>query len=435
VFQSIIFNCDNEPIKDAVDFLKTQMAENKLKKYYLIAEVPIAFIPKNLQSYVIEKFSDLKDKRRKIKRVNASRYEYMTYLQLNKMLNSGQVYINDTINYRRLEDDLIPYDYWVANKKKILSQLNLPFLNQPIQSLLAELNKALTERYHEVNQRIKNGENKHIKWNKNRNNELIWRLPYKKQEEAVNNPFYENFSSINIADVVRYTIESTRFDKQFRHIQPLYSKTSVETNSLIAVLIANGTGLGIRRMAAISDMNFNELTSISNSFFRIETLREANDILVNHIAQLPVFKFYTLSEYGIHASIDGQKVETKNHTIKARHSKKYFGLGKGVVSIKLVANHVPINDKIIGANEYEGHYLFDLVYNNTTEVEISSVSGDMHSINPINFLLMYLSGRRFMPRFTRLPEKARKNLVSFQEPGEWEKNIIKPKSGYNCTLG
>jgi hypothetical protein len=58
--------------------------------------------------------------------VNGNRYEYAVYMQLDKMLDSGQVYIHDTINYRRLEDDLIPYEYWLANREKILSHMKLP---------------------------------------------------------------------------------------------------------------------------------------------------------------------------------------------------------------------------------------------------------------------------------------------------------------------
>ena len=52
----------------------------------------------------------------------------------------------------------------------------------------------------------------------------------------------------------------------------------------------------------------------------------------------------------------------------------------------------------------------------------------MHSINRVNFALMHLFGYRFMPRFVHLPEKAQKNLVSFQNPSKWDNNIIKPKN-------
>lgn len=203
VFQSIVFNCDdNEPIKKAFDFLRSQMATTRSQKYYPIEDVPFDSIPKSLRTHAIERFTDQKDKRRKIRMVNANRYEYMVYLQLDKMLDSGKVYIHDTINYRRLEDDLIPYEYWLANREKILSQLNLPILSQPIETLLENLDKALVERYHEVNQSIRKGENKHIKLDKNRSKEVTWRLPYRNQEDAVNNPFYENFTNINIGDVI-----------------------------------------------------------------------------------------------------------------------------------------------------------------------------------------------------------------------------------------
>ena len=95
---------------------------------------------------------------------------------------------------------------------------------------------------------------------------------------------------------------------------------------------------------------------------------------------------------------------------------------------------MPINDKIIGANEYEGHYLFDIVYNNTSDLEIYAVSGDMHSINRINFALMHLFGYRFMPRFTQFPKKAQDSLVCFQNTKDFEKCIIKPKNKINESL-
>ena len=39
-----------------------------------------------------------------------------------------------------------------------------------------------------------------------------------------------------------------------------------------------------------------------------------------------------------------------------------------------------------------------------------------------------------MPRFVHLPEKAQKNLVSFQNQDEWENYIIKPKHKVNQSL-
>jgi hypothetical protein len=46
-------------------------------------------------------------------------------------------------------------------------------------------------------------------------------------------------------------------------------------------------------------------------------------------------------------------------------------LKKGIVNYTHVANHVPLNARVIGANEHESHYVFDLLYNNTTDIQPS----------------------------------------------------------------
>jgi TnpA family transposase len=120
--------------------------------------------------------------------------------------------------------------------------------------------------------------------------------------------------------------------------------------------------MGLGRMGDISDVGYQALATTSENFIRLETLREANDRVSNATAALPMFRQYDIGGV-VHSSSDGQKFETRIHTINARYSPKYFGLKKGVVSYSLVANHVPIQAKIIGANDHESHYVFDILFN------------------------------------------------------------------------
>ncbi|WP_082650823.1 Tn3 family transposase [Legionella steigerwaltii] len=48
------------------------------------------------------------------------------------------------------------------------------------------------------------------------------------------------------------------------------------------------------------------------------------------------------------------------------------------------------------------------VYNNTSDLKITAVSGDMHSINRVTLALMSLFGYDFMPRFAKINRKADK---------------------------
>lgn len=144
---------------------------------------------------------------------------------------------------------------------------------------------------------------------------------------------------------------------------------------------------GVRENGEISDISYPLLAATSDNFIRLETLKEANDCISNAIAKLPIFKHYDIGET-IHSSSDGQKVETRINTINSRHSPKYFGLGKGIVSYTMVANHIPVNARIIGANEHESHYVFDILFNNTTDIQPDVHSTDTHGTNEVNFAIL-----------------------------------------------
>lgn len=56
----------------------------------------------------------------------------------------------------------------------------------------------------------------------------------------------------------------------------------------------------------------------------------------------------------------------------------------------MVANHIPVNARIIGANEHESHYVFDILYNNTTGIQPDMHSTDTHGTNEVNFAILHL---------------------------------------------
>ena len=123
-------------------------------------------------------------------------------------------------------------------------------------------------------------------------------------------------------------------------------------------------------------------------------------------AKLPIFHHWDLCPNLLHASLDGQKFITEWDNIIARHSQKYFGFDKGVVTYSLIANHLPINTMIIGANEHENRFFFDLIYNNTSEIQPDIFSTDTEGSNQLNFLLLHLIERLYAPRYRSLGYKS-----------------------------
>ena len=149
-------------------------------------------------------------------------------------------------------------------------------------------------------------------------------------------------------------------------------------------------------------------------------------MLSNEIKQLEVFDYYDINNL-LHGSIDGQKFKTKRDCLKARPSAKYFHFGKGISSGTLLVNHVPANATLFGSNEHESRFVFDLVYNNETEIQPSIISTDSAGSNCVNFALLNLIGREFAPCFKRINNKD-SMLAGFNKPSAYKDHFLQPSS-------
>ena len=127
----------------------------------------------------------------------------------------------------------------------------------------------------------------------------------------------------------------------------------------------------------------------------------------------------------LYGSVDGQKFESSDPTIKARYSRKYFGRGKGVVAYTLLANHVALQTEWIGAHEHESYYVFDICYHNTSEIAPTTITGNMHSVNRANFAILHWFGLNLAPRFTNL-QAQRKHLYCGRDVAEYRDCVIRP---------
>ena len=416
----------DDPLIEAITFLKASFEKGKSLNRYRFDQIPKAFIPQGMKAYLYEEDEQGQ------KRIHPDKYEFLVYRLLRNYLEAGDVYVSDSKRFRSFEEDLIPLKTWQADKEKILKEIDAPDLAKPMKVLLEELETELEAKYVEVNRRILSGENSHIKLTKRRG-EVTWSLPYVRDEEIVNNPFFDSLQQINIAHLLQFVDSRCQCLDAFTHILNRYVKTPMDKQAIIACLVAYGTNVGLGKMGEISDLNYQTLFTTANSFLRLETLRESNDRVSNAMAKLPIFRYYDIDDT-IHSSSDGQKFETQFSTIGARHSPKYFGLKKGISQYTMVANHVPVNVRIFGANEHESHYVFDVLYSNTTDIQPTIHSTDTHGANQVNFAILPTFGYQFAPRYKNIRDKT-KTLYGFKLPSEYdEKFLLKPTSKANTRL-
>lgn len=406
----------DDPLIEAVRFLQEASRSGKALGAYKEQDIPLAWVPEKMKRYLYEKDSD----RRKLLQ---DRYECLLYRQLRNGLEAGDVFCRDSVRFRSIQDDLIDDQQW-QNKETLIAKAGLDMLQQPIEKHLAALKEQLETRLTEVNRRIATGENTHFKIKAN-GRHTRWTLEYPSDNETTNHPFFDQLPQADIDSVLHFAQRQCRFMDAFTHVLSRFARQALDAPALIACLVAWGTNMGLARMGQISDIGLHPLISTSDNFLRPETLREANDIVSNAIARLPIFHHYDIGDV-VHSSSDGQKFETSVCTFNARHSPKYFGLKKGIVPYTAVANHVPINACNISADDHESHFVFDMLFNNSTDIQPERHSTDTHGANEVNFALLHLFGYQFAPRYKDLYDKVRTSLTGFQHPSHYGDAILKP---------
>jgi len=413
------------PILEAVQVLKDTFGNDRSLRQIDPADLPTRCIPVRDKPYLYARDAVAG------KAFLPDRYEFLVYRLLRNGLEAGDVFCRTSVRFRSFEDDLLSDAQW-NNKDTLLAETGVAMLMQPIHEHLAALECELEERIATVNARIAAGENTAFAL-KRHGRHTHWTLQYPTGSEAINHPVFESLRQVPIGSLLHFVNQHCAFMDCFEHILGRYTKQAMDERSIRACVVAWGTNMGLGRMGEISDIGFDLLRGTSDTFFRLETLTAANDCVSNAIAALPIFEHYNLDGV-VHSSSDGQKFETALPTFNARHSPKYFGLHKGVVAYTLVANHVPINARIIGAHEHESQFVFDLLFNNTTEIQPAVHSTDTHGTNQVNFALLHLFGYQFAPRYAGIQEKVRTSLYGFRHPRQYGDVLLKPIRKLNTAL-
>src|SRR5215471_488166 len=347
------------------------------------------------------------------------RFEFWIYRQVRKRLEIGELYLDDSIR-RRFSDELVALE----RKEEALNSLDIPWLRQPVGVELEALTAELHDLWQCFDRELRQGKLKHLDYDRV-HKKLSWRKLKLDPEEALQASFYDKLPVRDIADIFRFVNGQCNFLSALTPLQPRYAKKVADEDSLMAVIMAQAMNLGNHGMSETSDIPYHSLEAAHQQYLRLSTLKSANDWISNFIAGLAIFPHYSFDLEVLYGSVDGQKFESAEPTIKARYSRKYFGRGKGVVAYTLLANHVALQTELIGAHEHESYYVFDICYHNTTDIAPATITGDMHSVNRANFAILHWFGLNLAPRFTNLQVQL-KHLYSGRDVAEYRACLIQP---------
>jgi TnpA family transposase len=417
LFMSLDFaattNVYNQWLTALTWFKQVFLAQQNLQ-HQQISKCPEGTIPKRLKPYL------LKDNQTNNPSLLADRYEYWIYQQIYKNFRNGAIYLKNSIRHRNFNGELIP-----KNKVAVtLKELRIPWEQNSIGQQLDDLFATLRELWISFNDELKQGKFKHLHYDPE-TNLLSWRKPRINNEEEVTENFYSKLPFKDIIDILRFVNQKCNFLSALTPLQPRYGKSEWEEDFLLATIISQAMNYGNTNMAEMGDITYSILENTYHQRLRLDTLNKSNDIISTAITKLPIFPYYSLDLIELYSSVDGQKYNVRHPTTKARNSKKYFRKGKGVVAYTWLVNHIPLQSQIIGAHDHESYFLFDIYYNNSTDIVPTVITGDMHALNKANFAIMYCFGVKLEIRFTNLQDQLKHLYIGqiYDQNQHW---LIKP---------
>lgn len=397
-----------------------------IKKHYLAKKSPASFrlskevaamIPANMLNYLKAKPTDEK--------ICPHLFEFYVCKKMLHQLDRGRLFCNDSITYCDIECDLVD-DALVDDVESIAANLGYHKIPVYCDKRLDDALTMLDNTWDITTSRISLGANPGFNIREAKTGEQDWNLLYD-SSEALDDSFFNTLPKVEIADIVMFIGTRVNMWDGFTHMKGRYTKKKKPSPlALIGGILAEAFGISAQKMADMSDLSFNQLRSIREDFIRVDTLCYTNDLVADFIYSRPIFKAWNLLENKILADADGQKFATSDNTIQSRFSKKYLGKGRGISVYTLIANFVAVNAKNIGLNEYEGHCLYDMIYNNKTDIDIDVVTGDNHSLNQLNFISLDSIDVDYAPSIKNVKEAAN-NLSSVKDVSHY-KGFLRPKA-------
>lgn len=343
------------------------------------------------------------------------RAEFAVYRLVSVRLEESHWYLANSSRHKPFDEMLVGDEKWKKEKDQMIKNVNSVALNTDPRLLVTQKHEELLKKMKDVPKRIQSGENESVIL-EHKGGKYKWTIKYKKGEKIVNHRLFRGIPKFDVSTVIYTTAMATGLFDNIKHLTGK-KKDPNSINLFIACLIGNATRQGVYKMSDLTDFSHDSLLQFQRNFMMVESLRKLCDIVSDATAKLPIFSRYNYRPGFIHASADGQKLKSRKSTRRIRFSPKYFGDGKGFFADTLLVNHVPVNVKLGSLNTHESHFLFDLLYNNSTEIVIDAVSTDTHGTNRYNFAILGLSDWQFDPRYASTPAVI-ESLFTIKETAE-----------------